>query len=91
MSLSKYHVRHQIQNDVNLRKQLVPNYRFGCKRVGISNKYFRALNLPHVKVISSKISKVSEHSIITEDGLEEKIDVSYVNFEERYPILHIRV
>ncbi len=74
--LGMYQLKHQVKRDKELREKLRPNYPFGCKRFGISNKYFPTLESPHVSVISSEIVKVTDNSIVSEDGREEEIDVS---------------
>jgi cation diffusion facilitator CzcD-associated flavoprotein CzcO len=64
--------------DETLREQLVPKYRFGCKRITPSDEYYDALSQPQVRIITSKITSVTANSILSEDGNEEKIDVKIV-------------
>lgn len=73
--LSRKHLRNQIPDNPELRKDLTPDYRFGCKRTSPSNKYYKALALPHCKVIRNRIVSVKDSSIVTEDGNEFQIDV----------------
>lgn len=77
LKLSRHHLQTMIKKHPEMREQLIPNYRFGCKRVGISNKYYRALDQSHVKLITSKIDQVGDNWIKTVDGEREEIDVSY--------------
>lgn len=52
----------QIEDDT-LREKLVPNYPPGCKRILISDDYFRTLNQPHVKVEFNHIEEITETGI----------------------------
>lgn len=69
----------QIPDDINLQKALIPQFKFGCKRLLLTNDYYPALNMPNCTVHSSKITKVNDHSITMENGVTQKLDV-IVNF-----------
>ena len=58
----------RVVKDEQLQKELTPKFRFGCKRVMVSESYFKTFNLSHVKLHTSKIIKVNDDSITTEDG-----------------------
>lgn len=58
-----------------LRRQLTPDFRAGCKRMLISNDYYRALQAEHAKLITWPIARLSERGIRTADGIEHEVDV----------------
>jgi cation diffusion facilitator CzcD-associated flavoprotein CzcO len=60
--------------DPGLRAKLRPDYEIGCKRILITNQWYRALNKPNVTVETSAIREVSEHAVITADGVEHEVD-----------------
>jgi len=61
--------------DPEMRAKLKPAYRFGCKRVTPSSKYYKALSRPNCEVVRTEISEVKSDSIVTTDGKEYEIDV----------------
>ncbi len=66
----------QIPDDIELRKALTPQFKFGCKRMLLTNEYYPALNQSKSTVHTSKITKVNDHSITMENGVTQKLDVS---------------
>jgi len=65
-------------SDPKLREKLVPDYRFGCKRITPSTSYFKSLSSPKVEVVRNQILSVEDSSIVTEDGREYKLDVRFI-------------
>lgn len=61
--------------DPKLRARLTPNYRFGCKRVLISNDFYPAIQQRNVEFVTDGIREIREHSIVTQDGTEHPADV----------------
>ncbi|WP_448852266.1 flavin-containing monooxygenase [Corynebacterium sp. 335C] len=61
--------------DPATRAALTPDYRIGCKRMLISNKYYPAIDRDNVELVTSGIEEVGAHSIRTRDGVEHEIDV----------------
>jgi cation diffusion facilitator CzcD-associated flavoprotein CzcO len=57
------------------RKKLTPNYEFGCKRMLMSNTYYKALDRPNADVITEPIAEVGPRSITTADGTTRDADV----------------
>jgi cation diffusion facilitator CzcD-associated flavoprotein CzcO len=68
------HMRKQIPDDPELRAKLTPGYRMGCKRILMSNTYYKALAKPNADVVTDPIAEVREHSIVTADGTEHEVD-----------------
>ena len=70
---ARRHLEAQIQ-DPALRAKLLPGYRFGCKRILISNDYLYALDQPNVTLVTDGIREIREHSIIDNVGVEHRVD-----------------
>ncbi|WP_372965367.1 flavin-containing monooxygenase [Marinobacter sp.] len=60
--------------DPEKRKNIVPDYQFGCKRILISNDWYPAINQPHLDLITDRISEIDETGVITEDGKHREAD-----------------
>lgn len=54
--------------DPELRAKLVPNHRFGCKRVLVSNDYLATLVRPNVSVVTDGIREVVGNGVVDETG-----------------------
>ena len=61
--------------DPEKRRKLMPNYEYGCKRLLMSNDYYRALDRPNADVITDGIAEIRAHSIVGGDGVEREVDV----------------
>ncbi len=61
--------------DKELRRELTPDYAYGCKRPGLSNVYYKAFTRPNVELITSGIAEVTPHGIRDVDGVVREIDV----------------
>ncbi|MEH6819584.1 MAG: NAD(P)/FAD-dependent oxidoreductase [Dietzia psychralcaliphila] len=64
--------------DPGLRAKLTPNFEIGCKRILLSNAWYRALTRQNVDVVTTPISRVTEGGIVTSDGAEHPADVLVV-------------
>ena len=71
--IAKAHLRLQVK-DRWLRRQLTPDFTIGCKRVLMSNDYYRALQAPNAKLITWPIATLSEKGIRTVEGVEHQVD-----------------
>ena len=60
--------------DPALRAKLTPRFRLGCKRVLLSNTWFRALTQPNVDVVTEGITEIRARSVLTADGVEHPVD-----------------
>jgi cation diffusion facilitator CzcD-associated flavoprotein CzcO len=65
---------HSQVKDPELRRKLTPGYRMGCKRVLISNDWYRTLTKPNVELVSDGIAEVRERSVVARDGTEREVD-----------------
>jgi cation diffusion facilitator CzcD-associated flavoprotein CzcO len=57
------------------RAKLMPHYEFGCKRLLMSNTYYRALDRPNADVVTAGIAEVGPRSIVDAQGEERETDV----------------
>jgi len=71
--LALRHLSTQVR-DPEMRSNLTPDYKLGCKRVLLSNVYYPALTQPNVDLVTSPIAEVTKDSILTEDGAEHPVD-----------------
>ncbi|MFW1838057.1 flavin-containing monooxygenase [Acinetobacter gyllenbergii] len=67
------HIREEIK-DPHFRHRLMPDYPIGCKRILISNHWYRSLVRPNVEVINTAIQQVTETGIIDKDGKAREVD-----------------
>jgi cation diffusion facilitator CzcD-associated flavoprotein CzcO len=61
--------------DPELRAKVTPTYRMGCKRILISNDWYRALARDTVDVVVDGITRVERDGIVTADGEQRPTDV----------------
>ena len=72
------HLETQIA-DPDLRQRLTPQYRFGCKRVLMSNDWYPALQRPNVELVEKPITEIMPDGFRTNDGAVRKIDAIILN------------
>lgn len=63
----------QVKDPVT-RQKLTPNYKMGCKRVLVSNDYYRSFNRENVSLITEPIQEWNTQGIITTDGQQHAFD-----------------
>ncbi|GAB2719425.1 flavin-containing monooxygenase [Kitasatospora kifunensis] len=61
--------------DPQLRAQLTPPYQPMCKRLVAARGFYRAMQLPHVDLVTEAIDHVTAAGIVTRDGREHAVDV----------------
>ncbi len=71
--MARRHLHRQVK-DRWLRRQLTPDFTIGCKRVLISNSYYRALQKPNCKLLTWPIATLSEVGVRTAEGIEHQVD-----------------
>jgi cation diffusion facilitator CzcD-associated flavoprotein CzcO len=72
--IAKRHMRKQIPDDAELRRKLTPTYRMGCKRVLMSNTYYRALAQPNADVVTDPIAEIRPDAVVTAGGEVHEVD-----------------
>ena len=72
-SLARLYLKKAV-HDPALRAKLTPTYRFGCKRVLISNDWYPALQRENVDVVTDRIEAITPRGVRTADGTEREVD-----------------
>jgi cation diffusion facilitator CzcD-associated flavoprotein CzcO len=73
--LAGWHLRRQLPDHPELHAPLTPDYRLGCKRITLSNRYLRSFAKEHVSLVTDGIAFATEHGLVTRDGKEHPLDV----------------
>jgi cation diffusion facilitator CzcD-associated flavoprotein CzcO len=55
-------------SDPKLRRKLTPSFRMGCKRILLSNEYFRSLQRPNVDLITDRIEQITPEGVLLAGG-----------------------
>jgi cation diffusion facilitator CzcD-associated flavoprotein CzcO len=71
--LCRAKLRGEVRDPI-VRRQLRPDYRFGCKRILISNSYYPAFNRENVHLVTAGIDKIVADEIRTLDGVVHETD-----------------
>lgn len=75
--LARHNIRTGIE-DPELRRRVTPDFKIGCKRILISNRYYPALDADNVELVTDRITRITPTGIVTTDGTERPIDVLVV-------------
>ncbi len=70
---AKRFARSEVRNPQK-RRDLIPDYQIGCKRILISNDWYKAVDQDHVDLVTQGIERVVEDGIVTTDGALHKAD-----------------
>jgi cation diffusion facilitator CzcD-associated flavoprotein CzcO len=70
---AKRNIRRAV-GDAELARKLTPDYTIGCKRVLISNEWYPMFLRPNVELVTDGIREITEHGIVTSDGVERPVD-----------------
>ncbi|NKI35207.1 NAD(P)/FAD-dependent oxidoreductase [Wenzhouxiangella sp. XN79A] len=73
-ALALWHLKRQVPDPV-LRKQLVPDFAIGCRRVLRSSDYYPALMRDNVELVTSPIRAIEADGVVTTDGLRRPADL----------------
>jgi cation diffusion facilitator CzcD-associated flavoprotein CzcO len=71
--MSLKHLEAQVK-DPELRKRLTPHFQFGCKRILISDDYWRSFNRENVELVTDAIDAVTPEGIRTKEGTVHELD-----------------
>ncbi len=71
--IARAHLRRQVR-DPELRRRLTPEFRLGCKRILLSNKWYPALARPDVELVTEPIRSIRGRTILLADGSEREVD-----------------
>ncbi|MGL4305691.1 MAG: flavin-containing monooxygenase [Mycobacteriaceae bacterium] len=73
-SYARFCLRAQIRAP-QLQSDLTPDYQPLCKRQVVSGSYYRALQQPNIKLVTSEITKITNAGIHTKDGKLHEVDL----------------
>jgi cation diffusion facilitator CzcD-associated flavoprotein CzcO len=68
-----WHLRRSVKNR-ELREKLTPHFTLGCKRILLSNTYYRALTQDNAQVHHTEVTRIEENRVIGADGLARNVD-----------------
>lgn len=71
--ITKDYLRKEVA-DPELRAKLTPDYPVGCKRILISDDFYRALTQPNVEVVTDRIDRIEADAVVTADGRRREVD-----------------
>jgi cation diffusion facilitator CzcD-associated flavoprotein CzcO len=74
--VGKLMIRHMYRQvkDPALRQALTPNFTLGCKRMLLSNTYYRALTQPNATVVPHGVTEIRPNGVVGSDGVEREVD-----------------
>jgi cation diffusion facilitator CzcD-associated flavoprotein CzcO len=78
LRVAEWSVKRTIRRDVGdpqVRRRLMPAFRFGCKRILFSNNYYRAVDNPKTTLITEEIARLTPDGVVTKDGTQREVDV----------------
>ena len=61
--------------DPELREKLRPNYRAGCKRLIMSDEFYRSIQQPNAELVTEGIERIEAKGVRTSDGRLHELDV----------------
>jgi len=61
-------------SDEGKRRQLIPEYEYGCKRPVMSDSYLKSLDNPKVEIVTSPIERIDRDGLRTVDGKHYAVD-----------------
>jgi cation diffusion facilitator CzcD-associated flavoprotein CzcO len=71
--LSLVYLRSQVKDEA-LRRALTPTFVLGCKRILLSNTYFRAVASSNVALHATAVSRIDENAVHGADGSAADVD-----------------
>ncbi len=71
---AKWMARRQVK-DADKRRQIIPTYTIGCKRVLMANDWYQAINDERVRLVCEDIAAINETGVVTADGQQHDADV----------------
>jgi len=72
--IARRHLERSVK-DPKLRAALTPRYQIGCKRILLSDDFYPVFKRSNVELVTDRITEVREHSVVTQDGAERRVDV----------------
>lgn len=66
-------LRRQVK-DPKQRRRLTPNYKLGCKRILVSDNFYRVFNRANVHLVTDKITGIASNGVITNEDKVTEVD-----------------
>jgi cation diffusion facilitator CzcD-associated flavoprotein CzcO len=73
-ALARRQINQQI-DDPALRDKVTPRDEIGCKRLMLTDDWYRTLTCPNVELVTDRIEAITPHGVRTADGTERPADV----------------
>jgi cation diffusion facilitator CzcD-associated flavoprotein CzcO len=67
------HLKRQVK-DPEMQRALTPNFTLGCKRMLLSNTYYKALTKPNAEVVPHAVDRITPTGVVGADGIERDVD-----------------
>ncbi len=64
----------ELVDDADLRRRLTPDWRYGCRRPLLSNKYYPMFNRPNVHLIDEGLARIAPEGPVTRGGELRAVD-----------------
>ncbi len=64
----------EVVSDPEVRRKLVPDHPWGCKRPLFSNDFYPSFNRPNLELVTDAVDRITEDSVVTADGAERRVD-----------------
>ena len=61
--------------DESVRRQVTPDYPWGCKRVVLASTFYQALNRDNVELVPHAVTAVTQTGLVDDAGTERDVDV----------------
>lgn len=77
-AFNEWILRKLIQREVNepaVSQALLPNYSLGCKRLLVSDDYYRCFNKEAMTLVPSELVSVGENCVAGKDSVDRNVDV----------------
>ncbi len=70
---ARWHLRRQLK-DADLAHKVTPSFRIACKRILLSDDWYRTLAQPHVHVETRGIDRIDPDGVVLDDGQHDDLD-----------------
>ena len=64
----------EVVRDPEVRRKLLPNHPWGCKRPLVSNDYYAAFNRDNLELVTDAIARIEPGAVVTADGRARRVD-----------------
>ena len=65
---------HASVRDPVLRQKLTPDYKVGCKRLVVSDRFYEAIQRPNAQLVTDDIERIEPRGVRTDDGVLHECD-----------------